>query len=80
LAYLTAEEPGKAKAEVLMEAVNTPHIFGEDYAKLSTDKRFALQTWSANHRRDVQRLLTWVMKRALSCRAMSIATVIFLMI
>jgi hypothetical protein len=45
LAYLTAENPGKTKAEVLMGAVNDPRVFGDDYAKLSADGQQAMQTW-----------------------------------
>ena len=45
LAYLTAENPGKTKAEVLMGAVNSPKLFGDDYAKLSTDEQAAMQDW-----------------------------------
>jgi hypothetical protein len=45
LAYLTAENPGKTKAEVLMGAVTNPQLFGSEFSKLSGTEQSALQTW-----------------------------------
>lgn len=44
LAYLTADNPGKAKAEVLMETVTNP-VFGKAFSKLSAGEQSALQGW-----------------------------------
>jgi hypothetical protein len=46
LAYLTAENPGREKAEVLMGAVNNQRqMFGNEFSKLSPSEQSALQTW-----------------------------------
>ncbi|MFZ1972385.1 MAG: SH3 domain-containing protein [Candidatus Acidiferrales bacterium] len=44
LAYLAADDGGKSKAQVLMEAVNDPKL-GDAFSKLSASEQEELQSW-----------------------------------
>lgn len=44
LAYLSADDGGKSKAQVLMEAVNDPKL-GDTFSKLSAGEQEELRTW-----------------------------------
>src|ERR1700693_1215849 len=44
LAYLTADDGGRSKAEVLMEAVNNPK-FGDAFSKLSASEQAEVRSW-----------------------------------